>query len=264
EGYKVVNFTQKLDHFGYYPENKDVTFEQKVFINDTFWAGVKAKAPIFVLFGGEMGETYGPDYVRIMALSGVKFRALLIHIQHRFYGDSIPSGSIDLAMDNHMIRGCLTTEQALQDFAEIILSVKANYSAYASPVIVLGCGYAGALAVWFRLRYPETVIGALASSTPLLYYANYTSTGGPLQSAEEVKQWFGQMLSFAAKYVNPNNGLIHNVCKYVDEMGDNVLEAMAYALHPKLYTEACIEGQYLIEVESPFEIPTKTTVAWQW
>ncbi|KMT13072.1 hypothetical protein BVRB_4g087110 [Beta vulgaris subsp. vulgaris] len=81
-------------------------------------------------------------------------------------------------MANDRVRGFLATDQTLQDYAVIIESLKANYSAYNSPVIVVGMGYAGALAIWFRLKYPEITIGALASSTPLMYYGNSTPGDG--------------------------------------------------------------------------------------
>ncbi|KAL2944175.1 Lysosomal Pro-X carboxypeptidase [Bienertia sinuspersici] len=176
--YITINYTQRLDHFGYYGDTYDLTFVQKVFLDDSHWAGAESGAPIIVLFGGEAGHTYGPEVNGVMVDSGVAFKALLVHIQHRFYGNSIPLDSIDLAMADHRIRGCLTTQQALQDYAEIIMSLKANFSAFASPVIVMGCGYSGALAAWFRLTYPHIAIGALASSAPMLYYGNYTQTDG--------------------------------------------------------------------------------------
>lgn len=43
------------------------------------------------------------------------------------------------------VRGCLTTDQALQDTAEIIQSFRANLSAFSSPVIIAGSGYSGGI-----------------------------------------------------------------------------------------------------------------------
>ncbi|KAL2944192.1 Lysosomal Pro-X carboxypeptidase [Bienertia sinuspersici] len=175
---KVVYFTQKLDHFGHYVGLHDATFQQKVVINDTLWGGAQVRAPIFVLLGNEDGLTFDPNIHGILALCASEFRAMLIHIEHRFYGESIPYGSIDLAMANHRVRGCLSTEQALQDIAVVIQSLKANLSSLFSPVIVVGKGYGGALATWFRLKYPEIAIGAFASSTPLYYFGNTTQPDG--------------------------------------------------------------------------------------
>lgn len=64
--------------------------------------------------------------------------------QHRFYGQSIPFGSIEKAMKNTSVQGCFTSAQALADYAAIILHLKKNLSAAEnSPVIVFGCSYAG-------------------------------------------------------------------------------------------------------------------------
>ncbi|KAL2944182.1 Lysosomal Pro-X carboxypeptidase, partial [Bienertia sinuspersici] len=64
---------------------------------------------------------------------------------HRFYGDSVPFVSIDFVMANHQVRRCLSTNQALQDFAVIIQCLKAILSCAFSPVIVMGKGYSGGM-----------------------------------------------------------------------------------------------------------------------
>ncbi|XP_056683526.1 uncharacterized protein [Spinacia oleracea] len=174
---KLFNFTQRVDHFGS-SNLGNLTFTQNLLVDDTRWGGAQTRAPIFVLFGGEDGELFAPERYGTLAKSADEFKAMIIHIQHRFYGDSIPLGTIESAMADHQVRSCLATDQALQDYAVIIQSLKVNYSARNSPVIVMGIGYAGALATWFRLRYPEIAIGALASSTPLLYYGNSTTSDG--------------------------------------------------------------------------------------
>ncbi|XP_056698494.1 uncharacterized protein [Spinacia oleracea] len=89
-------------------------------------------------------------------------------LQHRFYGKSIPLGSIDKAMANLDVRACFTVAQALEDFSKIIVDVKKKFSTPNSSVIVIGGSYGGMLAIWFRLKYPHVTIGALASSAPLL------------------------------------------------------------------------------------------------
>ncbi|KAL2943434.1 Lysosomal Pro-X carboxypeptidase, partial [Bienertia sinuspersici] len=101
---------------------------------------------------------------------------------HRFYGESIPLENIDIALADIEVRGCLTSAQALMDFAEIILNVKKKFLQENAPVIVLGCSYSGkinvnliylfniVLAAWFRLKYPHIAIGALASSAPVFYF----------------------------------------------------------------------------------------------
>ncbi|KAL2944183.1 Dipeptidyl peptidase 2 [Bienertia sinuspersici] len=48
-------------------------------------------------------------------------------------------------MANHQFRRCLSTDQALQDFAVIIECLKANLSCAFSLVIVVGKGYSGGM-----------------------------------------------------------------------------------------------------------------------
>ena len=50
-----------------------------------------------------------------------------------------------MAMADERVRKFLATDQTLEDYSVIIQSVKANYSAHKSPVIVVGMGYAGGM-----------------------------------------------------------------------------------------------------------------------
>ncbi|XP_043817574.1 lysosomal Pro-X carboxypeptidase isoform X2 [Manihot esculenta] len=74
--------------------------------------------------------------------------------------------------------GYLSSEQALADYAQVITDVKKNLSALNSPVIAVGASYGGMLASWFRLKYPHIIIGALASSAPILYFEDITPQHG--------------------------------------------------------------------------------------
>ncbi|KAF5194731.1 Lysosomal pro-x carboxypeptidase, partial [Thalictrum thalictroides] len=98
------------------------------------------------------------------------FKALTIFIEHRYYGETAPFGSLDKAFDNTNNLGYFTSAQALADYAEVLMSLKKNLSAESCPVIVMGGSYGGMLASWFRLKYPHIAMGALASSAPILYF----------------------------------------------------------------------------------------------
>lgn len=119
-------------------------------------------------------------------------------LQHRYYGDSVPFGSKDEAFSNTSTLGYFTSTQALADYAELITNLKKNLSAENCPVIAIGgsyggskshlrvviqesvfllmvfCSFCSVLASWFRLKYPHIVIGALASSAPILYFDDIT------------------------------------------------------------------------------------------
>lgn len=44
--------------------------------------------------------------------------------------------------------------------------------------LILAYAYYTVLASWFRLKYPHIVIGALASSAPILYFDDITPQNG--------------------------------------------------------------------------------------
>jgi hypothetical protein len=76
-------------------------------------------------------------------------------LEHRFYGSSLPQGNqFDL---QHL--QLLTVEQALADLANFVTTVYPN-----RKVVTFGCSYAGALATWLRVAYPNVTVGTVSSS----------------------------------------------------------------------------------------------------
>jgi len=67
----------------------------------------------------------------------------------------------------------LSSEQALADLAYFIESKKEEFKLTNNKWIVFGGSYPGALAAWFRLKYPHLAYGAVASSAPLLAKINF-------------------------------------------------------------------------------------------
>lgn len=51
--------------------------------------------------------------------------------------------------------------------AYFIVNIKETLNAPESPVVTFGCSYSGALAAWFRMKYPTVTIASIASSAPV-------------------------------------------------------------------------------------------------
>uniref|UniRef100_A0ACD5Z7B6 Uncharacterized protein n=1 Tax=Avena sativa TaxID=4498 RepID=A0ACD5Z7B6_AVESA len=175
-GFTTHYFPQELDHFSFTPASSTV-FNQRYLINDSFWTRShvgdgQVSGPIFVYTGNESPVDFFIPSTGFMFDIAPKFGALLVFIEHRFYGESLPFGNH--SYDSTEKLGYLTSTQALADYAILISSLKQNLSAVDSPVVVFGGSYGGMLAAWFRLKYPHVAIGALASSAPILMFDHIT------------------------------------------------------------------------------------------
>lgn len=171
--YDVSYYTQILDHFTFVPESYQ-TFQQRYLINSDHWGGASTKSPIFLYTGNEGFIEWFAQNTGFMFDIAPQFKALLVFIEHRFYGHSMPFGSQRAAYSNSSTHGFLSSAQSLADFATLITDLKKNLSAEDSPVVLFGGSYGGMLAAWFRLKYPHIAIGAVSSSAPILYFDNIT------------------------------------------------------------------------------------------
>ncbi|XP_010535638.1 PREDICTED: lysosomal Pro-X carboxypeptidase [Tarenaya hassleriana] len=162
-------FDQDLDHFTYTPESY-TKFRQRYAVDTRYWGGAEANSPILAYLGEETSMDTDLRAIGFLRENGPHFKALLVYMEHRYYGESMPFGSAKEALKNATAMGYFNTAQALADYAAILLHVKDKYAAKHSPIIVVGGSYGGMLAAWFRLKYPHIAIGALASSAPVLYF----------------------------------------------------------------------------------------------
>ncbi|XP_021660191.2 uncharacterized protein LOC110649795 [Hevea brasiliensis] len=173
--YEIHYYRQTLDHFNYKPESY-ATFQHRYILNYKYWGGANTSSPIFVYTGEEGDITY--DVEGFILDLAARFKGLLLYIEHRYYGKSMPFGSENQTFQNSSTLGYLSSEQALADYAQVIVHVKKNLSAENCPAIAVGGSYGGMLASWFRLKYPHIIIGALASSAPILYFEDITPQDG--------------------------------------------------------------------------------------
>lgn len=140
---------------------------QRYWLNKKFWAG--SNAPIFVFIGGEGEEScsrLGPRmYMYELAQ---QHSALMVNVEHRFYGQSMPTADRSTANLEY-----LTSDQALADLANMITHVKKELNSPDSRVITVGGSYPGNLAAYFRLKYPSVTHGSIASSAPVTAKVNF-------------------------------------------------------------------------------------------
>ncbi|KAJ7981085.1 Lysosomal Pro-X carboxypeptidase [Quillaja saponaria] len=175
EDLKTFYYNQTLDHFNYRPDSY-TTFPQRYLINFKYWAG--ANAPIFVYLGAEAPIDNSTTNIGFLNENAGSFNALIVYIEHQYYGQSVSFGSLEEAYKDASTLGYFNSAQAIADYTEIILHIKKKYQAKNSPVIVIGGSYGGMLASWLRLKYPHIALGALASSAPILYFDDITPESG--------------------------------------------------------------------------------------
>lgn len=157
--YNTLYFTERLDHI-----NRDSgSIQVRVLLKQG-----ASNAPLFVYCGGEAPiEVFYQMNGWLVGTLGPQYNATVAFIEHRYYGDSIPSP---------FSYKYLNTDQALYDFADIVSQLKPTPT---TPVIAFGGGYGGMLSAFFRIKYPHLIDGAISSSAPLLQYldtdgANYS------------------------------------------------------------------------------------------
>ena len=92
-----------------------------------------------------------------------KFGALMVALEHRYYGYSVPNS--DLSTGNLQY---LSTEQAIGDIASFISFVSEEYGLSSdNKWVTWGGSYPGMLAALSRYRYPHLIHAAVSSSSPL-------------------------------------------------------------------------------------------------
>ncbi len=152
-GEGALSWQAKVDNFDV---KNNATYSQRYYVNDKYWN--KGVGPVFYEIGGE-GTLNGPPGGYIEQLAA-KQGALLIALEHRFYGESIPNGNIKT--ENYRF---LTVEQALADLSAFTDFYKSTVSeSKAVPWFVFGGSYPGALSSWYRQAYPDQSAGSLSSS----------------------------------------------------------------------------------------------------
>uniref|UniRef100_A0A915EET0 Uncharacterized protein n=1 Tax=Ditylenchus dipsaci TaxID=166011 RepID=A0A915EET0_9BILA len=169
-----------VDHFVADSTN---TFSLKYLYNmDSYKPG----GPLFFYTGNEGAIELFAEVTGIMFDLAPVFNAAIVFGEHRYYGrrSSMPMGEGSLK-DVAGLR-YLNTQQALADYATLIPYVKTKFNISSdTPVIAFGGSYGGMLAAWFRMKYPNIVTGAWASSAPMIQFRH---GGVPFDAASALIQ----------------------------------------------------------------------------
>lgn len=166
----VVSYHSSLvDHFSAADGSgvAPLRFRQKILTCATYWRN--ATGPV-LLYTGNEGAVDG-FYANTGAAFewAAKIGALIVFVEHRYYGESLPFGASSFTKANMRY---LNIAQALEDYAVIVDALQAQYGlqgAKAVPWIALGGSYGGVLSAWMRSKYPALIAGAIAASAPIRY-----------------------------------------------------------------------------------------------
>lgn len=161
--------TTQQDHFD--PDNT-ATWQQAYYVNDTFWVP-GSDAPIFLCVGGEGPALTGAAVVASVHCSIAsewlqQKRSLMFALEHRYYGcHNISACPVTNFSDQLAAFKFLSSRQAIEDIANFIRIMNAQYGLSSNRWVTWGGSYPGMLAGWSRLKHPELIHASVASSAPV-------------------------------------------------------------------------------------------------
>lgn len=166
-------FTQHIDHAS---PNKG-TFSQRYYVDETF--STDNNSPVFFYICGEAACTKKALSGAIRTYAQIH-HAKLIALEHRYYGQSIPVPNYSAANLSY-----LSTEAGLEDLAAF-QHVMMDEKQWSGKWVAFGGSYPGSLSAFYRAKFPNLVVGSLASSAPVKakedfieYDTHVTQVAGP-------------------------------------------------------------------------------------
>ncbi|CAK4711922.1 hypothetical protein LEN26_008218 [Aphanomyces euteiches] len=150
---------QKLDHTD---KTNNQVWKQRFFTNDEFYGG--DGFPVFVYINGEnvAANTTVKSTNLFMNVLAKKHKALIVSLEHRFYGKSQPKGDFTVESLKY-----LTAEQALNDLAYFQDHLTAKRKLVNAKWVAFGGSYPGMLAAWAKYKFNDRFVGSVASSGPI-------------------------------------------------------------------------------------------------
>ncbi|XP_028071371.1 lysosomal Pro-X carboxypeptidase-like isoform X2 [Camellia sinensis] len=187
EDLETYFYNQTLDHFNYNPPSY-ATFKQRYVINSKYWGGANESAPIFVYLGAEAPIDGDIQFIGFLPENAPNFKALIVYIEHRFYGQSVPLGPVK---EN---QGYFSSAQAIADYAEEV-----SESCYET------------------IKQSWSVIDEVASQpNGLSILSQRFNTCSPLSDSFELKEYLDGLYSGAAQYDRPPRYPVTVVCGGID------------------------------------------------
>ncbi len=138
---------------------------------DAHFTGLK-KGPVFLLICGEYTCHGIPKDRQWISTLAERLQGLVLVLEHRFYGESLPFGNDSYELNNLKL---LNSEQALKDLAYFTQTVKEHKLFGVTEVnawVPIGGSYPGALSAWYRYKYPHLSVGAIASSAVIIAWVD--------------------------------------------------------------------------------------------
>lgn len=195
-------FTNIVDHFNY---QANQTYQQRYWYIDNYFN--PSIGPVFVYICGEYVCPGVPESRQWIVTLAQRFQGLILVLEHRYYGQSMPYGKDSLKIEN-MIH--LNSEQALSDLAYFIEQMRHTHShkiTDRTPFITVGGSYPGALSAWFRYKYPHLTIGAIASSAVILAVEDFKDFDEEMYLATALSG------DFCVKAVNDSSHKVESLLK---------------------------------------------------
>ncbi|XP_006861989.1 PREDICTED: putative serine protease K12H4.7-like [Chrysochloris asiatica] len=150
-------FQQKLDHFS---KKRSRFWQQRYYMNDAFY---KRGGPVFLMTGGPVAANI--DWISqkyTWMVYAERLGALCFFLEHRFYGQSQPTGDLSTSSLQY-----LSSRQALADIAYFRTKIAKEMGLSKNKWVTFGGFYGGSLAVWSRIKHPKLFAAAVGSSAPI-------------------------------------------------------------------------------------------------
>ena len=133
---RLVFQNQPCDHFD--ASAWECTFNQTYYLDDSAWRGNSNPDAVIVFIPGGEAAMHGLYDYRILRDLAKDRGGLVLSMEHRFYGDSVPVPfPSDINTHRPDLR-LLSIEQAIADYANIISVIREQFKCPQCPVVAGG------------------------------------------------------------------------------------------------------------------------------